>query len=155
MNLPLSTSSWKYQPDSKNHIHIAERDYIKTLIFNSFNSVNSFNLSNNCHKELHLRWWSGSWISPWLQWYFASQFSFGKNLIQFDSHLCGKQPSKEIGKSYFNTVGSSFHSSFCNRSSLFSAANYCHKELHLKCCRHPGSVFDDNICQKVIFIRSK
>ena len=106
MNLPLSTSSWKYQPDSKNHIHIAERHYIKTLIFNSFNSVNSFNLSNNCHKELHLRWWSGSWISPWLQWYFASHFSFGKNLIQFDSHLCGKQPSKEIGKSYFNTVGS-------------------------------------------------
>ena len=31
--LNLSTSSWKYQHDSRNHIHIAERRYIKTLIF--------------------------------------------------------------------------------------------------------------------------
>ena len=31
--LPLSTSSWKYQHDSRNHIHIAEHHYKKTLIF--------------------------------------------------------------------------------------------------------------------------
>ena len=43
-------------------------------------------------------------------------------------------------------------SSFCNRSSLLSAVNYCHRKLHLRCCRHPGFVFDDNICQKVILI---
>ena len=43
-------------------------------------------------------------------------------------------------------------SNFCNRSSLLSAVNCCREELHLRCCRHPGSVFDDKICQKVIFI---
>ena len=43
-------------------------------------------------------------------------------------------------------------SSFCNRSSLLSVVNYCHEKLHLRCCRHPESVFNDNICQKVIFI---
>ena len=32
-NLPLSTSSWKYQHESRNHIHTVERHYMETLIF--------------------------------------------------------------------------------------------------------------------------
>ena len=94
--------------------------------------------------------------SPWLQRYLAKcQFSFGRKLIQFNIHLCNKKCSTVFGKSYFSTVGSTLwlaSNSFGNKHSLLSVVKYCHKELHLRCCRNPRSAFDNNICQKVIFI---
>ena len=84
-----------------------------------------------------------------------SHFLFSRNLIQYpfmwQTALYGNWKNHILlqqGPDHCQCL----KSSFCNRSSLLSAVNYCHRKLHLRCCRHPGSVFDDNICQKVIFI---
>ena len=113
-----------------------------------------------CHKIVTkcsiLHGGKGPGSPPWLQRYLAkSQFSFVRKLIQFNIHLCNKKRSMVLGKSYFSTVGSRLwlaSNSFGNKHSLLSAVKYCHKELSLRCCKNPRSVFDSNICQKVIFI---
>ena len=51
---------------------------------------------------------AGPPLPPFLvtQWYLEKKyFSFGKNLIKFNSNLCDKHSFKVIGKSYVSTAG--------------------------------------------------
>ena len=84
-----------------------------------------------------------------------SHLSFSRNLIQYP--FMRKTALYGNWKNHILLQQAPYHcsclkSSFCYRSSVLSAVNYCHKKFHLRCCRHHGSVFDDNICQKAIFI---